>query len=91
MTTITISKSNNSNCRQIKINGDWFEGSEFFSIEETEEYLHITKHYLEVPEKARKTKRGYFHMISEAPLGKYEICKEESNEDEIIIYFDKEL
>jgi len=86
-TSITISKSNNSSYRQIKINGKWFEGSEFFSIKEGEDYIIITKHYLDVPSKCHKSIRGYFHLVSESPLGKHQIDQEESSEDELIIYF----
>ena len=86
--TITISTSSNTAYKQIKINSDFFLNSEYFSVKEEENCMIITKHYLDVPEDARRTIRGYFHVQSHAPIGKHEICLEHSTEDEIVIYFD---
>ena len=86
--TITISRSSNSSYRQVKINSDWYEGSEFFTVKTSDGFMSITKHYLDVPAKAYKSIRGYFHFPTDIPLGKFEIDEEESNEDELIIYFE---
>ena len=86
--TISITKSGNPANRQVKINSDWFEGSEYFSVEQTENCMTITKHYMIVPSDARKTIRGYFHLPCTLPLGRHEICTEDSTEDELVIYFD---
>jgi hypothetical protein len=86
--TITISKSGNPAFRQIKINSKWFENSEYFSVKQTENSMTIVKHYLEIPDTARKTIRGYFHVPCAFPVGRHEICTEDSTEDELVIYFD---
>ena len=86
--SVTIYKSGTPDCRQIKINGDWYKGSEFFSLKKFDECLVITRHYLDVPDNSLMSKRGYLHCICDAPIGRYKIS-DESNEDELVVYFDE--
>ncbi len=86
--TITISKSGTLGNRQIKINSNWCKGSEYFSLKQEESCLTITKHYMEIPDTARKNTKSYFHLPCTYPLGKHDIDLEESSEDELVIYFD---
>ena len=70
-------------------NKEWFNNCEFFTIIDNleHEYLHIKKHYIDVPKKARNTKGARFSIFADIPVGNYEIDKDESNQDELIIYY----
>lgn len=84
--SIVINKGRSEKYRQFKSNSNWFENSEYYSFEENGNCLIITKHYLEVPKNAQKTKTGHFMCLSELPLGKFEFDEQESTEDELVIY-----
>tara|TARA_R110002126_G_scaffold283135_1_gene432201 strand:+ start:58 stop:366 length:309 start_codon:yes stop_codon:yes gene_type:complete len=71
-------------------NKEWFNNCEFFTIYNDVEYnyLHIKKHYIDIPHGARNLiKCSRFGFFANIPLGNYEIDKGESNEDELIIYY----
>lgn len=70
-------------------NKEWFNDCEFFTIYNNIEYkyLHIKKHYIDIPKGARNNKKGRFGIFAEIPLGNYEIDEDESTQDELIIYY----
>jgi hypothetical protein len=68
----------------------WFDNCEFFSLynDLENELIQIKKHYIDIPINARNLQKSrYFSIIAEIPLGKYEVDEEESNEDELVIYY----
>ena len=81
----------NKNYLQLYFNNkEWFNDCEFFTLHNDleDEYIHIKKHYIDVPNNARISQQGStFCIIAEIPLGKYEVDEEESNEDELVIYY----
>ena len=85
---LRVSESATRDCRQISFKSDWFIGGEYYSIDEYDDYMVVTKHYIDMPSTALKSKKGYFQCKSVAPLGRFEIDQEESTEDEIIIYYE---
>lgn len=84
--SIVISKGRAEIYRQFKSNSNWFKNYEYFTLKEEGDCLIITKHYLEVPKNAQKTKTGHFMCLSQLPLGKFEFDEQESTEDELVIY-----
>jgi len=85
---ISITKGRAEPYRQVYSNSSWFNDAEYFIIEDDGECLVIKKCYLEIPKKAMKLTSGKnFQFRSDLPLGKFEFDKEESNEDELVIYY----
>jgi hypothetical protein len=84
--SIIINNGRAENYRQFKSNSNWFKNAEYYSIKEDGNCLIITKHYLEVPKNAQKTKTGHFMCLSGLPLGKFKFDEQESTEDELVIY-----
>jgi hypothetical protein len=70
-------------------NKEWFNNCEFFTITDNLEhkYLHVKKHYIDIPKKARNVKNTRFCFFADIPVGNYEIDEDESNQDELIIYY----
>lgn len=85
--SITVSNGRNDNYRQFRSNSNWFSDSEYYTFNEDYGCLIIKKHYIEVPKNAQRTNNGYFHCVSEMPLGKFEFDEEDSTEEELIIYY----
>lgn len=86
--TISVYKGKGDRYRQMYSGSDWFDNAEYFDIQDDGYCLIIKKCYMEVPKTAQKFTYGrQFHFVSELPLGKFEIDSEESNEDELVIYY----
>ena len=88
--TISVYSDIAKGCLKLRFhNKKWFNNCEFFTIINNLEYkyLHIKKHYIDVPKKARNVKDSEFTFYSEIPAGNYEIDEYESNQDELIIYY----
>ena len=68
--------------------GGWFDGVEYFITEDDGECFVIKKCYMEIPKRARKIDRNmYLEFIGEIPIGTFDIDEEESNEDELVVYY----
>lgn len=67
----------------------WFDGCEYFTIKDDGECLIIKKCTgIDMPKKAYKfSKSKKFCLESDLPTGKFEIDKDESNEDILFIYY----
>lgn len=71
-------------------NKKWFDNCQFFSIynDLENELIKIKKHYIDVPINARNVKKDTrFRLVAEIPIGEYKVDEDESNEDELIIYY----
>ena len=86
--SINVTKGSAPGFRQLKSNSDWFKNSEFYTIKSGGDCLIVTKHYIDVPIKAQRSKVGHFTCKLDIPLGKFNFDEEDSTEDELIIYFD---
>lgn len=86
--SISVSKGRAYPYRQLYSNSEWFDNAEYFVIEDDGECLIIKKCYMEIPKNAQKFTSGrHFQFLSELPLGTFEFDEEESNEDELVIYY----
>ena len=86
--SITVYKGRADRYRDIYSKSSWFDNSEYFVIQDDSESLIIKKCYMEIPKKAQKfTKARHFQFVSELPLGTFDIDEDESNEDELVIYY----
>ena len=85
---ISITKGRLDRYRQIYSSCKWFDGAEYFDIQDDGESLLIKKCYMEIPKTAQKfTSSKHFQFVSELPLGIFDIDEEESNEDELVVYY----
>jgi len=73
--------------KKIYSNSKWFDDAEYFNIEDKGDFLIIRKCYMEIPKTALKFSGRKFVFVSELPLGVFDIDMEESNEDELVIYY----
>ena len=90
--SITIYKGRLNHYRVIYSKSSWFDNAEYFDIQDDGECLIIKKCYLEIPKNAQKfTKARQFQFVSELPLGTFDIDEDESNEDELFIYYREQL
>jgi len=81
-------KDKNDRMRKIYCKSEWFNGTEYFEFIEEESFLIIKRCLLEIPKKAIKLPKGRsFDKASKLPLGTFSIDEEESNEDELVIYY----
>jgi len=86
--SITVYKGRADRYRDIYSKSSWFDNAEYFDIQDDGECLIIKKCYMEIPKTAQKfTKARHFQFVSELPLGTFDIDKDESNEDELVIYY----
>lgn len=86
--SIRITKASSQSQRAIIPHCDWFLQHEYFTIDDDGEKIIFKKCYMEVPRRAYKlTKRGVFTILSEADLGTFNICVEETNVDEVVVYY----
>ena len=86
--TIKVRKGKSDRYKMIYSNCKWFEDAEYFDIQENNEVLVIKKCYMIIPKTAQKSKKvGFFYCVSELPLGTFNIDENESNEDELVIYY----
>ena len=74
--------------KNIHISTDWAT-VDYYSIKDDGECFVITKHYLEIPANAKKINKSSHVCIehSEVQNGRYFFDGEESNEDEVVIYY----
>jgi hypothetical protein len=87
--SISISKGRKDRYRDIYSGCKWFDSAEYFVVEAIDGCLIIKKCYMEIPKKAQKfSKARHFQFVSELPLGVFDIDTEESNEDELVIYYE---
>ncbi len=87
--SITVYKGRNNNYRQVLSSSNWFSGSEYYTFIEKGDCFTIKKHYMEIPKTAQWSNRGYFHFLSNFPIGKFEFEEDESSEDVAVIYCNK--
>lgn len=86
--SINVHKGRSDRYRDIYSKSSWFDNAEYFDIKDDGECLIIKKCYLEIPKNAQKfTKARHFQFVSELPLGTFDIVEDESNEDELVIYY----
>lgn len=86
--SIKVGKGRADRYRDIYSKSSWFDSAEYFDIQDDGECLTIKKCYLEIPKTAQKfTKKRHFQFVSELPLGTFYIDEDESNEDELAIYY----
>ena len=86
--SITVYKGRADRYRAIYSKSSWFDNAEYFEIQDDGECVVIKKCYLEMPKTAQKfTKSRNFQFVSELPLGTFDIDEDESNEDELVIYY----
>jgi len=84
----------NKSIRVLDFKNGWFNGCEFFTFKINEEYneLHVSKHYLDVPKGAFTGSIDHHRIIFKVSLnielGVYDVDKEESDEDLLIIPLD---
>lgn len=93
MSRITITKGVSNRFRQIRSNSEFFILGEDYVLYQKEDHLKIRKAGIDDTKtyKAAGVKGSswiLFHCLSKLPLGRFEIDKEESTEDYIIVYFD---
>jgi|DEB0MinimDraft_10_1074344.scaffolds.fasta_scaffold31941_3 hypothetical protein len=75
-------------CKEIIINSEWVNGVQYFIISNDVDYLVVQKCYMEIPKNALKiSKQNHLRIEIEAPNGTFEICTEESTEDELVVYY----
>ena len=85
---ISITKGRKDRYRSLYSNSEWFDGCEYFVITDNGDYLSIKKCYMDIPKKAQVfTTSKHFSFVSELPLGWFDIDEDDSNEDEILIYY----
>jgi hypothetical protein len=86
--SINVGKGRADPYRDIYSKSPWFNSAEYFDIQVDDECIVIKKCYLEIPKKAQKfTTSRHFQFKSELPLGTFCFDEEESNEDELLIYY----
>ena len=86
--SISITKGRTDRYKQLYSNSKWFDVTEYFDIQDDGESLIIKKCYMEIPKTAQKFTSGrHFQFVSELPLGTFDIDEEESNEDELVVYY----
>jgi len=86
--SITVYNGARSTQKHIAISKEWAT-EEYYTIEDDGECLIIKKCYMEVPKTAKKL-RGNKHISiehSEIQNGEYVFDSDESNEDEVTIYY----
>ena len=86
--SISITKGRSDRYKQLYSSSEWFDGTEYFDIQDDRESLTIKKCYMEIPKTAQKFTSGrHFQFVSELPLGTFDVDEEESNEDELVVYY----
>jgi hypothetical protein len=86
--SIRITKAASFNQRAIIPHCNWFDNHEYFIIKDDGEKIIFQKCFMEVPKKAyRLPKTKVFTVLSDAELGTFEICADETNEDEAVVYY----
>jgi len=86
--SISITKGRADRYRQLYSSSEWFDGTEYFDIQDDGESLIIKKCYMEIPKTAQKFTSGrHFQFVSELPLGTFDIDEEESNDGELVVYY----
>lgn len=86
--SISVYDGRTDRYRQIESSSRWFDNAEYFDIQDDGESLIIKKCYMEIPKTAQKfSKIRRFHFVSELPKGTFVFNEEESNEDELVIYY----
>ena len=90
MRYITITHSNRDNLRQIIIKADMFNYREFVSIHTTEKLI-IRKPYQMEDKKTNIFSNNSATIKSQIEVGKYLIDEEESNDEQIVIYYEDRI
>ena len=86
--SISVTKGREDRYKQLYSSSEWFNGAEYFNIQDDGESIVIKKCYMEIPKTAQKFTSGrHFQFVSELPLGTFDIDEEESNEDELVVYY----
>ena len=87
--TITLYPTgSNGRRKNIYCKSNWFSDAEYFQFINEDGSLIIKKCYLEIPKGAVKmSKNGYLQLNIDIPLGTFDIDFEDSNEDEIVVYY----
>ena len=88
--SIVVSKAQKNHQLHITSKSKWFE-YDYILFKIKEDYISITKPNLDYRGKFQKpTKQGDFYHLTitgELPLGKFEFDEDDSNEDELVIYY----
>lgn len=89
--SISVSMGRTERYRQIYSNSNFFIGGDYYVLKDDGESLTITRCGLEVPKNAQMFVKGktggWFQCVSELPIKKIEFDAEESNCDEVRIYY----
>lgn len=87
--SISVYDGRKDRYRQIESSSRWFDDEEYYVIKDDEDgCLTIKKCYMEIPKNAIKfSKTRRFHFVSQLPKGTFCFDEEESNEDELVIYY----
>lgn len=86
--SISVYDGRKDRYRQIESSSRWFDDEEYYVITDEDGCLTIKKCYMEVPKNAQKfSKIRRFHFVSSLPKGTFCFDEEESNEDELVIYY----
>jgi hypothetical protein len=74
--------------RQIKSNSNWFDDEDYYVIKYQDGTLTIKKCYMVIPKNAQKfSKNRTFHFACSLPKGTFKFDENDSNEDELVIYY----
>lgn len=85
--SISVSMGRTERYRNIYSNSNFFIVGEYYVLKDDGECLTITRCGLDVPKKAQMFIKTGFQCISELPIKKFEFDAEESNCDEVRIYY----
>lgn len=86
--SITVYDGIRGTQKHIAISKEWAT-EEYYTIEDDGECLIFKKCYMEIPKNAHKLRKGINLSIehSEIENGKYVFDVDESNEDEVVVYY----
>lgn len=86
--SITVYKGSYYGYVRIYSNSKWFKGVEYCVLDDLGGCLVIKKCYIDVPDSAVKIgAKTVIQFPSEMPHGNYPIALDESDEDELVIYY----
>ena len=85
--SVVISKGRSQATKRVRC-GDWLNDTEYCIVKDDGECLVVKKCYMEIPKKAKKIDVDRkLEFIGQIPIGAFDIDDEESNEDELVVYY----
>lgn len=89
---ISISKGHRDDHRQITTNSKFFVADEYIIVEVNDNKIKFIKPDIDYLGKAYKIKSRHsnwvgFTIVADLPMGKFQCDKDETNEDEMVIYY----